>query len=129
MPGWVEHLTYMALLLGWAVPVIGLHWLVGAPELRAHRAVLLPGILVPTLYLSLADTVAIGSGVWEISRDLTIGVRVGGLVFEEVVFFFLTNVMVAQSMILFLSPTARARAWGKGRALLRRRSQRREFEA
>lgn len=118
--GWTGHLLYLALLFGWALPVIGLHWLVGAPELKAHRWVLLLGVLVPTAYLVLADTVAIGSGVWEISRTYTIGVRVGGLVLEEVIFFVLTNVMVAQSIILFLSPSARRRAWERGRSLLRR---------
>lgn len=118
--GWIEHLTYLALLFGWALPVIGLHWMVGAPELKAHRRVLLIGVLVPTTYLSLADAAAIGSGVWEISRELTVGVRIGGLVLEEIIFFFLTNVMVAQSMILFLSPSARRRAWERGRALLYR---------
>ncbi len=107
----MERLTYMALLLGWALPVIGLHWLVGARELLARRRLLAVAIAVPTVYLSLADAAAIGSGVWSISEELTLGWRLGSLVFEEAVFFFLTNVMVAQSVLLFLSPTARARAW------------------
>ena len=116
----MERLTYMALLLGWALPVIGLHWLVGARELLARRRLLAVAIAVPTVYLTLADAAAIGSGVWSISEELTLGWRLGSLVFEEAVFFFLTNVMVAQSVLLFLSPTARARAWALARRLARR---------
>jgi lycopene cyclase domain-containing protein len=76
----VEHLTYLVLLLGWALPVIGLHWLVGAPELRRQLPLLAVAVLAPTAYLSLADATAIGSGVWDISDELTLGWRVGGLV-------------------------------------------------
>lgn len=116
----LTHLTYLALLAGWAAPVIALHWIVGARALRARLRLLAVAVIVPTAYLSLADAAAIGSGIWSISEQLTIGVRVGSLVFEEVVFFFLTNVMVAQSIVLFLSPSARARAWRLGRRMLRR---------
>jgi lycopene cyclase domain-containing protein len=119
----VEQFTYLALLLGWALPVIGLHWLVGAPELRRKLPLLAVAVLVPTVYLSLADAAAIGAGVWEISHDLTIGWRAGSLVFEEIVFFFLTNVMVAQSIVLLLSPSARKRAETIARRLVRRPSQ------
>jgi hypothetical protein len=77
-------------------------------------------VLVPTVYLSLADAVAIGAGVWSISEELTVGWRVGSLVFEEALFFFLTNVLVAQSIVLFLSRSARDRADRIVRSLLRR---------
>lgn len=106
----LEQLTYLALLLGWALPVIALHWAVGAPELRARLRPLAIAVVVPTVYLTLADAAAIGAGIWSISEELTIGWRVGGVIFEEAVFFLLTNVLVAQSVILFLSPTARGRA-------------------
>jgi lycopene cyclase domain-containing protein len=120
-----EQFTYLALLLGWAAPIIALHWIVGAPELRARWRLLVPAIAIPTVYLSLADAAAIGSGIWAISEDLTVGWRIGSLVFEEVVFFFLTNVLVAQSTVLFLSPTARARADRMARSLLGRGPSRR----
>ncbi len=118
----MERFTYLALLLGWALPVIALHWLLGAPVLRARLPLLAVAVLVPTAYLSLVDATAIGAGVWAISEELTVGLRLGSLVFEEVVFFFLTNVMVAQSMVLFLSPTARSRIL----QLTRRRTERKD---
>jgi|SRR5215204_878274 len=105
-----DRFVYLALLLGWALPVIALHWLIGAAELRARWRLLVVAIVMPSLYLAIADSVAIGTGVWSISEELTIGWRVGGLVFEEVVFFLLTNILVAQSVILFLAPSARQRA-------------------
>jgi lycopene beta-cyclase len=105
-----ESLTYLLLLLVWAAPVIALHWLVGARELFARFRLLAVAVLVPTVYLTLADAFAIGSGVWSISDTLTAGVRAGSLVLEEAIFFFLTNLLVAQSIILFLAPSARGRA-------------------
>jgi lycopene cyclase domain-containing protein len=105
----VERFTYLALLVVWALPVLGLHWLVGAPELRRHRRVLIPSIVIPTVYLAGADAIAISAGAWHISDTLTLGLRWHGLVFEEVLFFLLTNTMVAQSIVLFLAPEPRAR--------------------
>ena len=105
----MEQYTYLALLLGWALPVIALHWLVGAPELRRHVRLLIPAIALPTLYLATADAIAISAGAWHISERLTMGLRWRGLVFEEALFFVLTNVMVAQSVVLFLEPEPRAR--------------------
>ncbi len=118
MPDALRQFTYLLLLLGWALPVIALHWAVGAPELRAHLRLLAVAILTPTVYLSLADAMAINAGIWSISEDLTLGWRIGTLVFEEAVFFFLTNVLVAQSIVLFLSPIARARAQHLARRML-----------
>jgi lycopene cyclase domain-containing protein len=116
----LERFTYLALLVGWAGPVIALHWLVGAPELIRHRRLLAVAIAVPTVYLTTADAIAIGSGVWAISEELTIGLRAGSLVFEEAFFFFLTSVMVSQSTVLFLSASARERALRMARRLLGR---------
>ena len=37
-----------------------------------------------------------------ISEKYTIGLKVGSLPFEEAVFFFITNLMVSQGVILFV---------------------------
>lgn len=113
-----DNLVYLTLLFGWALPVIALHWIVGAPALLARWKVLLVAVSVPTVYLSLADAVAIGSGIWSISEELSVGLRAGSLVFEEALFFLLTNLLVAQSIVLFLAPSARARAGRLFRACL-----------
>jgi lycopene cyclase domain-containing protein len=121
----MERFTYLALLLGWALPVIALHWAVGARELRARWRVLLIAVVVTTVYLTAADATAIGVGIWSISEELSVGLRLGSVVFEEALFFLLTNVLVAQSIILFLAPSARTRAWRIARRPFARRDRER----
>lgn len=108
--------TYLALLLVWALPVLALHWAVGAPELRRHARLLLAAVLLPSVYLAVADGIAITAGAWHISDRLTLGVRWRGFVLEEALFFLLTNLMVAQSVVLFLAPEPgeRVRRWLRG---------------
>jgi lycopene beta-cyclase len=62
------------------------------------------GILVPTLYLWFADTVAIRLGIWDIAERYTYGPRPLGLPIEEAVFFLVTNILVVQGLVLFLYP-------------------------
>ncbi len=119
----MERFIYLTLLLVWAVPVIALHRAVGAPDLRRRARTLIVAVVVPTAYLAIADAVAISSGAWHISNRLTLGVRWRGLVLEEALFFLLTNVMVAQSVILFLTPKVRARALRLVRRVVRRASR------
>ncbi len=100
--------TYLALLLGWALPVIAFQWAVGHACLRANGRVLAPGVLIPTVYLSLADGLAIRNGIWTLSPTLTLGLAPLGIPVEEALFFFLTNVMVVQGLILLRHRTGRA---------------------
>lgn len=94
------QLTYIVFELAWGLPVLALQWAVGHAYLRrAHRTLAL-AVLVPTLYLSLADGVAISQGIWTLHSDRILGIRAGAVPVEEVVFFLLTNAMVAQSVIL-----------------------------
>jgi lycopene cyclase domain-containing protein len=95
---------YLGTLLLWAAPVLALQWAVGWPYLWARRRVVTLGVAVPTLYLWLADRVAIGLGVWELSPTLTTGAVVPllGLPIEEALFFLLTNLFVVQGLVLWL---------------------------
>lgn len=115
-----ERFTYLLLLIAWAGPVLALHWAVGAPELRRRARLLAVAVVVPTIYLTAADSIAIESGIWQISERYSLGLRWRGLVVEEALFFLLTNTLVAQSIILFLSPEVRARMWRLRGRLLRR---------
>ncbi|WP_323674412.1 lycopene cyclase domain-containing protein [Halorubellus sp. PRR65] len=91
---------YLGAILAWAGPVLAVQWAFGWPVLvRARRTVLL-GVLAPTLYLCVADRVAIDAGVWTLSETYTTGVLVLGLPVEEGLFFLVTNVFVAQSLVL-----------------------------
>lgn len=94
-----DHLTYIALELGWALPPIVLQWLVGWRLLQRERRAWLLGILIPTVYLALADSTALGV-VWTISPAKSLGIFVGNVPVEEIAFFLLTNTLVVQSVVL-----------------------------
>jgi lycopene beta-cyclase len=94
------HATYLVFELLWALPVLALQAIVGGRGLVARGRVLVVAVLLPTIYLSIADSVAIAHGIWLIHGDRTAGLRLGNLPIEEVIFFLLTNAMVAQSVIL-----------------------------
>jgi lycopene cyclase domain-containing protein len=98
------HFTYLVMELVWALPVIALQWALGHRVLRARFRVLALGVLIPTLYLSTADALAIRVGIWTLNPERTLGIWIGGLPIEEAVFFFLTNTMVVQGLILALEP-------------------------
>jgi lycopene beta-cyclase len=103
------HYTYLILMLSWALPVLALQWAVGLSELwRARRRWALATGL-PTLYLCVADRLALGNGIWTIHEDRSTGILIAGLPLEEALFFFFTNLMVVQALILFQSPVTRAR--------------------
>lgn len=89
-----ERSFYFGLIFAWATPVILFQWIIGGDRLFARKELLLKAILIPTFYLSLADSVAIASGIWAISEDYTLGLKIGNLPVEEALFFLMTNVML-----------------------------------
>ncbi len=95
----LEQWTYITLALGWALPPIVLQWVVGWRYLRPQARTWVLAILIPTLYLSLADSTALGK-VWTISPTHSLGLMIGNVPVEEIVFFLLTNTLVAQSILL-----------------------------
>jgi len=93
---------YMGLILAWAAPVLaGMHYL-GSERFWRERRVWMLGIAVPTLYLWIADTIAISDGIWYIEEAVSFPIRPLGLPIEEAVFFWITNVLVVQGVLLFL---------------------------
>ena len=95
---------YMGLILAWAAPVVGFMWLYEGPRLWRYVHVMGLAVAVPTLYLWVADAVAIRLGIWEISEEYTFGWNPFGLPVEEATFFLLTNVLVVVGTILFTLP-------------------------
>jgi lycopene beta-cyclase len=96
--------TYLVLETGWALPVIALQWILGHEVLRARWRALVAAVTVPSVYLTLADALAIHEGVWTINPALTLGVAPAGIVLEEALFFCLTNVMLVQGLLLAMEP-------------------------
>lgn len=94
--------TYMGLILAWACPVLAAMWAWAGDHFREYSSVLTRGVLFPTLYLWVADRIAIGLGIWDIAPEYSFDLRPLGLPIEEAVFFLITNLLVVQGVILFL---------------------------
>ena len=96
--------TYLGLILAWAMPVLAGQWAYAADALWRRRRALFVALAVPTLYLWVADAIAIRLGIWRISETYTTGLGLAGLPIEEATFFLVTNVLVVQGLVLFLYP-------------------------
>ncbi len=109
--------TYLALEFTWAILPIMLQLGFGADILWHHRRLVALSIIVPTLYLSIADSTAIGAGTWTFSPDKSTGwTVVGVLPVEELLFFLLTNTLICFGMTLVMSSESQPRFWGAVRA-------------
>lgn len=117
LAGWARG-RYMALLLIWFLPPIILQVAFGADILWRYGRLVLLGVLPPFLYLCLVDLLAIGSGTWTINAENTVGLDLGVLPLEEIVFFFVTSVLIGFGILLMLAVESHVRAGtGVGRAL------------
>jgi lycopene cyclase domain-containing protein len=106
-------ITYLSLTLFWAFPAIFPQLLYGADILWHYRKLVGLGILVPGTYLSLMDIVALRDTTWSISKEQTTGILFFGILpLEEVVFFFITNILITFGITLLLSNIARQRFAG-----------------
>jgi len=92
---------YLGAILAWSGPVFALQWAVGWPYLLARWRTYLVGITAPTVYLWIADRVALASGVWILSDEYTTGLSLLGLPIEEALFFLVTNAFVIQGLLLY----------------------------
>jgi lycopene cyclase domain-containing protein len=103
----------------WALPPVLVQLGLGADILWQERRLLIVVIVPATLYLSVADAVAIHLGVWTIDPQQSTGLLIGGaLPLEEFIFFLLTTTLVAFGLALGLAPAPRTRL----RRLLQRRA-------
>lgn len=94
--------NYIFHLLVWMLPVIALQWSIAwRIFLRNKNAVFLPPLLIGTYY-ALADSVAVSSGVWFFDPKQILGLFVGPLPIEEILFFYITALLVSQSFVMLL---------------------------
>lgn len=105
-----EKWTYLGITLFWALPAILPQFLFGADILWHHRKLVFWAIMVPGIYLSLMDIVALSETTWSISPSQTTGILFFGILpLEEVVFFFITNILITFGMTLLLANASVAR--------------------
>jgi len=94
--------VYMGLILTWASPLLAGMWLYDGETLWAYRRPLFYTVGLSTVYLWGADATAIAEGIWTISNTYTLGVQLINLPIEEATFFLVTNLLVAQGILLLL---------------------------
>lgn len=106
---------YFSLLMLWALPPFALQAWVGADILMIERWPTLFAMGITTLYLSLADLMAIDIGIWTINPDETFGIYLFGILpLEEALFFLMTNALIVCGVTLCLSPLTWPRLRGSG---------------
>ena len=102
--------TYLCLILLWALPAILPQLLFGAEILWHYRKLVTLAILIPGTYLSLIDMIALKDTTWSISPAQTTGILFFGILpLEEVVFFFITNVLITFGITLLLANVSQER--------------------
>lgn len=102
--------TYLGITLFWALPAILPQLLFGADILWHYRKLVFLALFVPGLYLSLMDIVALTETTWSISKEQTTGVLFFGILpLEEVVFFFITNILITFGITLLLANVSQER--------------------
>lgn len=117
--------NYLSIILFWALPPIILQTLFGADILWHYRKLVFWGIFVSGAYLSLMDIVALTDSTWSISATQTTGILFFRILpLEEVVFFFITNVLIVFGMTLLLANASQERLAGIKNAVLAWRDRR-----
>lgn len=105
-----EKWTYLGITLFWALPAIVPQLLFGADILWHYRKLVFWGIMIPGAYLSLMDIVALTESTWSISPTQTTGIVFFGILpLEEVVFFFITNILITFGVTLLLANVSAGR--------------------
>ena len=104
---WLRHkfgprVNY-AVHLCWFLPFLYAQWVI-APFLFIDHAGLMALITGAFgIYYTLADIIAVRGGTWFFDEKQITGVKLGGILpWEEIAFFFLTSLLVAQSYLLLL---------------------------
>jgi lycopene cyclase domain-containing protein len=102
--------TYISITLVWALPALMFQTAFGADILWQHRKLVALGIVPTTIYLGVADSLAIEGGTWTIAPDKQVNVQLGGkLPLEEGLFFLLTNTLIAMGVTLVQAEESRRR--------------------
>ena len=100
----------MALILVWALPALLIQFAFGADILWHYRRLALWTIVPMTLYLCLADALAIQSGVWTIDPAQSLNYFIAGVLpIEEALFFLITVSLVFCGVLLLWSVESRER--------------------
>ncbi|QSQ20368.1 lycopene cyclase domain-containing protein [Pyxidicoccus parkwayensis] len=105
--------AYLIHLLAWTLPLIFFQLIALVRHYRERSGAVLRAVLPPALvigiYLSVADHLAISTGIWNFGEGRHLGVYLGLVPLEEVLFFLLTSILVSLGLALFTALVSRAR--------------------
>ena len=101
--------NYFLHLTVWTVPVIAGQWALGWRIFPRNLAGIFWPPIIATLFFGVCDSVAVEQGIWSFDPKQIFGWHIGPLPVEEVLFFFLTSLLVTQSLILLLPEGYRRR--------------------
>jgi lycopene cyclase domain-containing protein len=105
-----QPLTYLGLILVWALPPVILQMAFGADILWRFRRLIGLALGSISVYLGLMDSLAIRAGTWTIDPAQSLNIFLGGaLPVEEFIFFLMTNVLITFGITLLLSQESRQR--------------------
>jgi lycopene cyclase domain-containing protein len=97
--------AYLIHLLGWTLPLILLQLVALVRHYKERSGAVLRAVLPPAFiiggYLAVADHLAISTGIWNFGEGKHLGVYLGLVPLEEVLFFLLTSVLVSLGLALF----------------------------
>ena len=100
--------TYLALICGWAGPVLLALWCFSYQLLLTlpRSKTWLP-IFLPTAYLCVVDTIALLRGTWSIEQGTKLNFQLWpGLEVEEALFFLVTNTLIVFGLTAFENAVA-----------------------
>lgn len=107
-----SHTMYAASILIWFGPLLLVQLIAGAGALLAQWRMWLAAIVPTTLWLWVAEIVAIRHSIWWIDPVHSVTWRPGGLPLEDLVIFLVGNLLVANTIFFVADPAMRARARG-----------------
>lgn len=106
--------TYLALESSWALLPVIIQVMFGADILWHNRRLIVCSLFPSTIYLAVTDAIAIAAGTWTIDPEQSTNIFVPfiDLPIEELLFFFLTNLLVVFGVTLVLSKASHQRLEG-----------------
>ena len=98
---------YFLHLVGWTVPLLLGQWVIGWRVFLRNAAAVFGPAVIGMIFFSACDSFAVRSGIWRFDAAQILGWHVGPLPVEEVMFFFLTSLLVTQSLLLLMPASYR----------------------
>jgi lycopene beta-cyclase len=89
----------------WFLPLIAMQWALAPSVLLAGFSAIIVSTITIGTVLSVADVWAVRRGIWFFDPGRNTGHLLAGILpWEEVAFFFITSIVVSQSILLLLPP-------------------------